>query len=777
MSQKVARLITDSKIPVYHVGAQAYVQWDGLTHEAKFVNLPVVPDQCSAKFCYAIIGFLLHECCHILYTDPAATLEAQSKSEVFGGLNNAIEDCYIEIRGEEDFAGGFKELDRTREIWLTDIITAGIEKDQTDLTKKSQAFNRLITACCRAKAGQKTVADYIEEHYKAETEWLMTALDDLDFSRRISECKNSWDVLRLTQLAYSKFFTKPNRDPRPESDGDAGESEDSDQAGDNDDAETFQEDLSEQGSNGQEQPDEPDDSGESEGSESGDGAAKEPESDDTSDDGDDDGDGSHEEDGDSESDDGGEDEGAESDDDPDSDDAGEDVSESDDDDDDEPGDDDAGDGEGAGESEAEGADDDASGEPGGESDPGEDDDDAEAAGSSDELGDDEEEEDDGSNSASGTNDEASDGEFPDEEAGDDEENNNEGFGVALGMDENEANVEDFDDMLEEMIADQFREGDSGSVYTPYSTAGDLQAKVKPVHSQDRLAKSMAEIEKSTGGMTGQVSRSLIRYLRSMEKKSWEAGQRSGRLNPTAIARLSLGEERVFRKRRIVERQGASILLLIDNSGSMELSSKYKLAFQAAYAMAESLSAVKVNFAIMGFATALPSSDVLEDHRQMPSQQAIEVARQKMHKVYSSGAGQFSRYGEVFHPIFKGFDERWGLTAKRRIADWHIEIPINGGNADPDALLAARDMLMTQETSKKGLIVLSDGNPAYGNGGGMSYPTAMQYALKQLEKEDISVSSIGIKDNSVSRYYKNYEVLHNIEQLGGSLIRHVGDMLK
>ena len=101
----------------------------------------------------------------------------------------------------------------------------------------------------------------------------------------------------------------------------------------------------------------------------------------------------------------------------------------------------------------------------------------------------------------------------------------------------------------------------------------------------------------------------------------------------------------------------------------------------------------------------------------------------------------------------------------------------GGNSDCDGLLYAGQRLMRRQEATRILFVLSDGRPSvdgYGHSGQL--PGEMRRQVAKLEKNGVQCVGIGIRDDSVSRFYPRHVVVHDVADLAGQATDLLGKVL-
>ncbi|EMA2181167.1 porphyrin biosynthesis protein, partial [Klebsiella pneumoniae] len=162
--KRVVGLLSGKNIPVAECGDTAYVRYNK-KGEPVMVNIPSIPDDASPALMNAIRGFLDHEVGHLLFTDEKVVKKMRN-TKAFG-LWNALEDVYIERRMSEVFTGSRRNLLSTRNLMIDKYFNPHIKKavamcrgDQRELFLKF-----FLCPVLRAWDGQPTFADFMEEHW------------------------------------------------------------------------------------------------------------------------------------------------------------------------------------------------------------------------------------------------------------------------------------------------------------------------------------------------------------------------------------------------------------------------------------------------------------------------------------------------------------------------------------------------------------------------------------------------------------------------------------
>lgn len=755
---KLTGLLTDKKVVVTQRGMQAYVRYtkDGIP---ELVNIPFIPDNATQEFTQAIEGFLDHEVAHVLFTSGSIVVKADKLG--VGGYHNAIEDIYIEGAMSRKFPGSKLNLETMHTLFIRDIIDANYKNN------KHLPIQYLLVALLRGYSGQRAFEDYMADK--------MGIPEVIDVDKRLSAyCKKvlpnitssqhaldiTLEIVRL--LKENKEPPKPKQPPpQEEPNKDKGEPnegsgqtpEDEGQSGNSTKEEEEKNDEQSDSVDKQGNPDEDDagkpqdkhndDDTEADNDESSSPSNKEKsdndsgdddvdsdgDSDDTSSEGMDDGNSSDTRDADIDSDDeqGKLDE------------------------DEEEGEDEA-DGGGKGS----GKDTEPEDQPAKDA-TGEDQADADGDKTKSEEGregsenpSDEDESEDGDASGKGGEGDNT-GDEPEDKSKDGEDAHQDLDMNASSPELPEIDVEalqtllrDFDEAMSELITREAIEVAEHSDYIIYSRDFDVIEKFDIEKHGGINSDAVRLMEDKVDHMVGKIQRDLERAVSSQNKTQWAAGQRSGRLDTGSLNRLvKFGEEKVFKRKQVTKAKNAAISLLIDCSGSMHEYNKIATAAYTAYALSTTLERLGINHEVLGFTT----TDAYTEEVFLESKKT---------------GVEYSRYDNLYVPIFKPFGERLNSKSKAALASLATAKWL-GNNVDGECVAIAASRLMQQKEERKILIVLSDGNPVcYGDKSQLR--SHLRKTIKDITKSKIEVLGIGINDDAVKTYYPKHLVINRLADL-------------
>jgi cobalamin biosynthesis protein CobT len=221
-------------------------------------------------------------------------------------------------------------------------------------------------------------------------------------------------------------------------------------------------------------------------------------------------------------------------------------------------------------------------------------------------------------------------------------------------------------------------------------------------------------------------------------------QERGELDESNLYSLKMGNKRVFSTRIPGETVDTAVMVLIDESGSMNhgrmagTASYY--AKLAAIALGETLSAIQVPFEVIGF------TNVSYSRRSRKGSVSKE-------EIVSTS----SRFMPFKYDMFKTFDQSFE-SAKYNL----LEITGQEQNVDGEAVMMVAKRLAARKETRKILIVLSDGEPAGGAYGDVN-EWYLGEAIRTVTKAGIEVIGVGFGPgaNSVRQFYTEENGAQNL----------------
>ena len=199
-----------------------------------------------------------------------------------------------------------------------------------------------------------------------------------------------------------------------------------------------------------------------------------------------------------------------------------------------------------------------------------------------------------------------------------------------------------------------------------------------------------------------------------------------------------------------------VTLLIDNSGSMR-GRPITIAALSADILARTLERCGVKVEILGFTT--------RDWKGGFSRKAwLDAGR----------PADPGRLNDLRHIIYKSADQR--LNRARRNLGLMLKDGTLKENIDGEAILWAVQRLRARHEDRKILMVISDGAPVddatlSANSGGY-LDQHLRQVISAVEREGkIELLAIGI-GHDVTRYYSRAVTLHDVEQLGDTMLQQI-----
>lgn len=739
--KRVVGLLSGKNIPVAECGDTAYVRYNK-KGEPVMVNIPSIPDDASPALMNAIRGFLDHEVGHLLFTDEKVVKKMRN-TKAFG-LWNALEDVYIERRMSEVFTGSRRNLLSTRNLMIDKYFNPHIKKavalcrgDQRELFLKF-----FLCPVLRAWDGQPTFADFMEEHWRL-IDKPIAVLKEFGVDEAVRRMDSTEDCVKVA-AAMAKILremTEMPEGPLPERESSLTkktepEEDSSDEPTAGDDTEVCDEeglDSTPDEFSSDDEDDEKSDKSISKYIPNSDEVINDTESKPE------DGDLGHEN----------------VDDLPDSEettaddpvtslgsDAGEEV-------------DDEGDYNPS-------TNDSAKDRPGSSSDDSEAVEDGEGEGKADKDGGKEKDEGDRD-----TSDESDAGFAPhaDDMSLDDAlkalENVDEEIGSST------------EDALASAIKSELASA-SLSDYRPYNRSYDFLGPIDEAEEHIKRARKAfgaipmyspvdryrivpegrklfeMKVEKHlSSSVSSTLAKDLERAIASRNRVQFIPGQRRGRVHGASLYRLSMNDDRVFRRKEDHKAVNACVQQVIDLSGSMG-GRKIELALASAYTLADALDRIHVPNVITGF-TTYGNPDVATMSKR-----------------------GFSRFEALMLPIIKNWHEKANSPEIRARMGCVAETFPLLNNVDGESIAQLASLFAGRMEDKKIMIVQSDGAPCAAGDG---FSNHLRSVTNDIENtSDINLLAIGILTDAPRRYYKNYALVNKVEELGTSVVSELSRII-
>ncbi|PKS25241.1 porphyrin biosynthesis protein (plasmid) [Klebsiella pneumoniae] len=737
--KRVVGLLSGKNIPVAECGDTAYVRYNK-KGEPVMVNIPSIPDDASPALMNAIRGFLDHEVGHLLFTDEKVVKKMRN-TKAFG-LWNALEDVYIERRMSEVFTGSRRNLLSTRNLMIDRYFNPHIKKavamcrgDQRELFLKF-----FLCPVLRAWDGQPTFADFMEEHWHL-IDKPIAVLKEFGVDEAVRRMDSTEDCVKVA-AAMAKILremTEMPEGPLPERESSLTkktepEEDSSDEPAAGDDTEVCDEEGLDSTPDEFSSDDEDDEKSDKSISKYIPNMYKlindtenKPE----------DGDLGHEN----------------VDDLPDSEETtaddpvtslGSDVGEEVDDE--------------------------------GDYSPSTDDGSEDRHGSS---SDDSEAIEDGEGKADKDG-----GKEKDEGDRDTSDESDAGFAPHaddMSLDDALKALENVDEEIgsstEDALASAIKSelaSASLSDYRPYNRSYDFLGPIDEAEEHIKRARKAfgaipmyspvdryrivpegrklfeMKVERHlSSSVSSTLAKDLERAIASRNRVQFIPGQRRGRVHGASLYRLSMNDDRVFRRKEDHKAVNACVQQVIDLSGSMG-GRKIELALASAYTLADALDRIHVPNVITGF-TTYGNPDVATMSKR-----------------------GFSRFEALMLPIIKNWHEKANSPEIRARMGCVAETFPLLNNVDGESIAQLASLFAGRMEDKKIMIVQSDGAPCAAGDGFSNHLRSVTNDIKNTS--DINLLAIGILTDAPRRYYKNYALVNKVEELGTSVVSELSRII-
>lgn len=737
--KRVVGLLSGKNIPVAECGDTAYVRYNK-KGEPVMVNIPSIPDDASPALMNAIRGFLDHEVGHLLFTDEKVVKKMRN-TKAFG-LWNALEDVYIERRMSEVFTGSRRNLLSTRNLMIDKYFNPHIKKAVAMCRgdKRELFLKFFLCPVLRAWDGQPTFADFMEEHWRL-IDKPIAVLKEFGVDEAVRRMDSTEDCVKVA-AAMAKILremTEMPEGPLPERESSLTkktepEEDSSDEPAAGDDTEVCDEEGLDS------TPDEF--SSDDEDVEKSDKTISKyiPNRDEVINDTEskpEDGDLGHEN----------------IDDLPDSEETtaddpvtslGSDVGEEVDDE--------------------------------GDYSPSTDDGSEDRHGSS---SDDSEAVEDGEGKADKDG-----GKEKDEGDRDTSDESDAGFAPHaddMSLDDALKALENVDEEIgsstEDALASAIKSelaSASLSDYRPYNRSYDFLGPIDEAEEHIKRARKAfgaipmyspvdryrivpegrklfeMKVERHlSSSVSSTLAKDLERAIASRNRVQFIPGQRRGRVHGASLYRLSMNDDRVFRRKEDHKAVNACVQQVIDLSGSMG-GRKIELALASAYTLADVLDRIHVPNVITGF-TTYGNPDVATMSKR-----------------------GFSRFEALMLPIIKNWHEKANSPEIRARMGCVAETFPLLNNVDGESIAQLASLFAGRMEDKKIMIVQSDGAPCAAGDG---FSNHLRSVTNDIENtSDINLLAIGILTDAPRRYYKNYALVNKVEELGTSVVSELSRII-
>ena len=278
----------------------------------------------------------------------------------------------------------------------------------------------------------------------------------------------------------------------------------------------------------------------------------------------------------------------------------------------------------------------------------------------------------------------------------------------------------------------------------FTTAFDSElplSAVLPDTVFNEQAERLAEKYRQQHAEARRLSRALALALRSRRQSDWQFDQEEGLIDASRLAQIVAAphRRRTFKQEYQSQDLDAAITLLVDCSGSMR-GKWMDLTVLALQALGDALSLSAVPFEVLGFTTAATNGG-----------QSLAAWRDAGSPPPPEGA--VWRLNDLRHYVLKGFGQPW--RQPRLQVPGLCDAGLLKENIDHEALSWALRRLRLVPTTRRVLVVISDGAPSCStterHAGGEALPQALRDLL--AETSDIEIYALGLRHRAEAFYQR------------------------
>lgn len=298
-------------------------------------------------------------------------------------------------------------------------------------------------------------------------------------------------------------------------------------------------------------------------------------------------------------------------------------------------------------------------------------------------------------------------------------------------------------------------------YHPYTTDFDEVIEADALASMedlDRLGEQLEQKLRQYHTVTSRLATRLQRLLLAKQARLWLVEQEDGMIDAARLARVVARPDvtDIYKIEKDTDFKDTVVTLLIDNSGSMR-GRPITIAALSADILARTLERCGVKVEILGFTTrdwkgGMCRKKWLADNRPPDA----------------------GRLNDLRHIIYKSADMR--LARARRNLALMLKDGILKENIDGEAILWAYSRLRTRKEQRKILMVISDGAPVDDSTLSVNLGGYLDRHLREViatieRDKTVELLAIGI-GHDVTRYYSRAVTLHDVDQLGDTMVEEI-----
>jgi cobaltochelatase CobT len=303
--------------------------------------------------------------------------------------------------------------------------------------------------------------------------------------------------------------------------------------------------------------------------------------------------------------------------------------------------------------------------------------------------------------------------------------------------------------------------DTPPTYQAYSTDDDeiIEASALANNDElDRLNQQLMERVKQYHTVTSRLATRLQRLLLAQQARQWIYEQEDGIIDNARLARIVARPDvrDIYKQEKSADFKDTIVTLLIDNSGSMR-GRPITIAALSADILARTLERCGVKVEVLGFTT-----------------RDWKGGMSRKRWLAEGKPANPGRLNDLRHIIYKSAEMR--LARARRNLGLMLKEGLLKENIDGEAVNWAYQRLKMRREQRKILMVISDGAPVddstlSANSGGF-LDRHLRNVIAEIERDgSVEMLAIGI-GHDVTRYYSRAVTLHDVEQLGDTMVEEI-----
>ena len=299
-------------------------------------------------------------------------------------------------------------------------------------------------------------------------------------------------------------------------------------------------------------------------------------------------------------------------------------------------------------------------------------------------------------------------EYKEEDSTQDEDEGSQSNNATSNRADGELKLDDLmDNTLEDIISEEARTvsstSDDPSYELPHSSPDIVDTIYRAdIHEDhmDRLGKVYDDHKAKLGKQLRKRSSSLARVLAAQENEFWFGGKTHGRLDRNRMVGVVTGEENIFAERITQQTASTSVMVMMDQSGSMN----FNHAKRALIVLNETLARSGVPYSVLGWST-----DTMQMFKSFKQKGLSEGVRRHIGGFgdYSGGTDPFPNLIRAYEAFNEGSqaarrvmlfcsDAEFYMTCAHRMAKLNAEMEPHGfeaygmliGNGNPHSLETA-----------------------------------------------------------------------------------------